>query len=905
MASTTDEHWHLLDALFAAGVRLPATERADWLAALTIAPELREQLEQMLSADAGPDTLSEQIEAAFASELPEPELGSRIGAWRLVEQIGSGGMGSVYRVERVEGGFTQQAALKLIRGFVTAGAVQQLRHERQILADLRHPGIARLLDGGETGQGQPYLVIEHIRGQPITQAADARRLGRRERIRLLVEVARAVQHAHQKLIVHCDIKPANVLLQDDGRPVLLDFGIAALLLPGAAQAAVGGWFTPGYSSPEQRSGKPPSTATDVYALGLLLAELLHRRDPTDGAAARRADRAPDEIDRIVDRACAVIPSERYASAAEFADDLERFLARRPVRAVPQTRRYVFGKWLLRHRIAAVLTAAMLAALLVLGARLVIERDRAIEAERIVAREAQTARASAAFLVDLFRQAEPARSGNRALTAAELVEHGIRRLATDQQIGDEQRATLLVALGTIQYHLGLPNAAAAVMADAIAVARKSGDRRTLADALDVLGRAQIDRGRADDAERLLAEAHALYLQAGEPRRASSAQIYLGIAQNRRGAHADAERTLAAARNAWVVLSGPASPDVLMLDVYQTEVLRETGRETEAIERLERLLPRLESSLSADHPDLFVARGKLVHLLLRVGRRAEAQQVLETLLGDRDRLYAHDSAGTALLHNSLGALYHQQGRVREALEQTEAALAVQRRILGEEDPALAIGLNNIATLYREIGDYQRALPPLRRAVAITEAASQARPAVLALFRQHLGLALLLHGEADAARALLELPIDGDGVQLDAARTMREVYLADWHRRHGTLADARTHLDAALAARSSLPGNDVRVADMVRLAGLLAAADGDRATAVSELQSARSLAVTLRGERTLRIAELDLDLAELALAERDFAEARIRIAAAEAVIDAIAADQAPQRFRLARLVSRLPRD
>ena len=228
---------------------------------------------------------------------PETELdeGDRLGAWRLLQRLGSGGMGAVYLAERADGHFEQRAAIKLIRGVPNAETLAHFARERQILATLQHPDIARLLDGGATPGGQPYLVMEYVEGEPIDVYCNERALPLEARLRLFEEVCGAVQFAHQRLVVHCDLKPSNVLVRADGTPVLLDFGIARALdrQRRAECASRPGYFTPGYASPEQLRGDAVATATDVYSLGLILFELIagrkgaHRRGGSHDRAARR------------------------------------------------------------------------------------------------------------------------------------------------------------------------------------------------------------------------------------------------------------------------------------------------------------------------------------------------------------------------------------------------------------------------------------------------------------------------------------------------------------------------------------------------------------------------------------------------------------------------------------------
>src|SRR5688572_19546791 len=339
--SAVSERWQRLEALFDEALALDPATRAAWLAALDIEDDTRRELAGMLAADqaAPAEGLTTRFGAAIASAAEVPVPGERIGPYRLLREIGSGGVGVVFLAERADDQFHQEVAIKVIRGIATGDAVRQLRHERQILAGFDHPNIARLLDGGATPGGHPYLAMEFIRGAPITEACEKRNVPLKTRIALLAEIARAVHYAHQRLVIHRDIKPANVLLRDDGRPVLLDFGIAKLLDENAQRErlATQPWFTPAYAAPEQRRGGTVSTATDVYALGLLAFELLTDERPildveqcllAPSLAAPEARRPllRGDLDRIVALATEEEPADRYPSADALARDIDRYLA---------------------------------------------------------------------------------------------------------------------------------------------------------------------------------------------------------------------------------------------------------------------------------------------------------------------------------------------------------------------------------------------------------------------------------------------------------------------------------------------------------------------------------------------------------------------------------------------------
>jgi serine/threonine protein kinase/tetratricopeptide (TPR) repeat protein len=405
------ERWERLNQMFHAAVALPVEERANFLAhACSGDPGLRSEVERLVAAHERAGRFIDEPAIApagpwLAGESEPLAAGRRFGPYGVVREIGRGGMGAVYLAERADGQYEQRVALKLIkRGMDTDLVLQRFRAERQILASLDHPNIARLLDGGTTDDGRPYFVMEYIEGQPIDEYADTRRLSIPERLGLFLQVCRAVAYAHQHRVVHRDIKPLNILVTVEGVPKLLDFGIAKVLHPGTDEptATVTGFrlFTPEYASPEQVEGRHATAASDVYSLGVVLYELLTGRSPyrprsrepldvveavrtTDperpSAAVSRAtalaagiprrpglasDRAAatgtgstdrlrrrlrGDLDTIVLTALRKEPARRYPSVLDLADDIQRHSEGLPVRACPDTLRYRAGKFLRRNR----------------------------------------------------------------------------------------------------------------------------------------------------------------------------------------------------------------------------------------------------------------------------------------------------------------------------------------------------------------------------------------------------------------------------------------------------------------------------------------------------------------------------------------------------------------------------
>jgi eukaryotic-like serine/threonine-protein kinase len=386
--------WSEIDRIFKSALDLPDSEQDAWIAReCQVRPELRSEVESLLRAHRAADTFLEPRTHAYQ--------GRRIGPYLLVEEIGAGGMGTVYRARREDQNFQQEVAVKLMRASLEhrPEAVRRFLAERQILAALAHPNIARLLDGGYTSESTPYIVMEYVAGVPITDYCARNGLDLKARLRLFLQLADGVQFAHQHLVIHRDIKPANVLVTADGTPKLLDFGVAKLLDPTAAGPQTTALqLTRDYASPEQLRGKAMTTASDVYSLGVLLYELVARQRPYQ-LADIPLDQAidaictkdppppgtvtpdvPGDLDAIVMKALRKEPESRYASVREFAEDIDRYLGIRPVLARQGSYRYVARKFARRHRFG-VATAAAACIFLAASVALVIRQSQVAQFER--------------------------------------------------------------------------------------------------------------------------------------------------------------------------------------------------------------------------------------------------------------------------------------------------------------------------------------------------------------------------------------------------------------------------------------------------------------------------------------------------------------------------------------------
>jgi serine/threonine protein kinase len=449
----TPQRWERLETVLRGALDREGAGRASYLQqACGDDQELRREVESLLAFEGEAETLiAGAVQAAAAHyQADEPSLaeGERLGVYRIVREIGRGGMGTVYLAERDDQQFQKQVAIKLVtQGMDTAELLRRFRRERQILARLDHPFIARLLDGGSTKDGRPFLVMEYVQGTAITSYSDDHRLGTRQRIELFLKVCSAVQSAHQNLVVHRDLKPGNILVDSEGSPKLLDFGIAKLVGPEDGDdvtMATGGLrlLTPHYASPEQVSGGAITTAADIYVLGVILYELLAgvrphriqgfgttevtravcdeeperpstawRRAAAQGKAGTGPVLKPDELDNIILMAMHKEPARRYASVAEFAADLQRYLDGLPVKAREDTLTYRTRKFIRRHR-ASVAAAMLLVAMLVAGVAV-----STLEARRAERRFEEVRRIAHAVLYDIH---DAIRDLPGSLKARELV-----------------------------------------------------------------------------------------------------------------------------------------------------------------------------------------------------------------------------------------------------------------------------------------------------------------------------------------------------------------------------------------------------------------------------------------------------------------------------------------------------
>jgi serine/threonine-protein kinase len=666
--------------------------------------------------------------------LPEAELqvGDRLGQWQLVERLASGGMGTVFVAERADHLFRQRVAIKLLRGLADAGVANRLAEERRILAELEHPGIARLFDGGTTPGGHPYLVMEYVPGAPLDVQCECERLDLHARVHHCLRVCQAVQAAHQRLVIHCDIKPSNILMRDADSPVLLDFGIAQVLGQGSSDPLA--FCTPAYASPEQLTGASLGVTSDVFSLGILLTELLAcekagrtvaDRDipvslPSElaGDDCRWRNKLHGDLDAIAAKACALSPQARYASVQELMSDLTAWLDCRPVAAVNGGWPYRARRFLRRHAVASSIAAFGLVALVAgLGVALWQGQQARLQRDHALAESAKS-RAVLEFMGGLFELADPQAARGRDVTAGELLERGVQDMRGRFAKQPEVRAELLGAMANARRGLGLYDEALPLAEEAVALADRVGDpalRRNQA-----LQRMRIlhHLGRYKDA---LAALDALApTLAGDGR---EAQLARATADYQRALALQADNQREAARTVYerayrersrLLGPGDRATHEAAMSLVSLHVL---DRRMDDAARLARAtLAQVRRSTSPRDPLRADALGTLAMVLANTGPLAEAEALRREEIALRTEVLGADHPGTAGAINDLASTLFAQRRFDEAADLFRRVLVQRRAKFDPAHPSIATVANNLAICELELGNATRGKPLAEEALRI---------------------------------------------------------------------------------------------------------------------------------------------------------------------------------------------
>ena len=791
--SDATARWARERTLFEDLVDLDPGRCAERLAA-SADPELREAVRELLGLRREAAGFLEQPPKSLAGELlggagdSEDLLPGRIGSYRILRRLGRGGMGDVFLAERADGQFEQRVAVKLLkRGIDSEGIRRRFLQERQVLANLDHPNIARLLDGGTTEEGQPYFVMELVEGEPITEYCRNRSLTPERRLELIATCAEAVAAAHRRLIVHRDIKPSNVLVTQSGQVKLLDFGIAKVLSEeGEATAftrAEERVLTPTYAAPEQILGEPVTTSTDVYALGAVLYELLagappHSRRSVSAAqlasqverettekpsravlaapsgasrdARRLSKRLEGDIDAVVQKALRREPERRYSGGGSMAEDIRRSLAGQRVEARPDTVAYRIRKFVRRHR-AGVVAAAF--TLLALVGGLVATTWQAQRAER----NARRAERVQGFLIDLFQGADPDQSGGEKVTARRLLADGTRRIETELAAEPQVQAALYDAISQIDLSLGALPEAKSLAERALAERRRvlgdadaatSLSRLTLAETLSAMAQEEV-------AERefrsLLPRLTAAYGSDGaETLRAKQALAEV-LVNRTRNDEALALVTQVVASRRRTDPGAKLAASILLLGIVQEN----SSRFDEAEKSYREAAALYEKTLGPDKPRTAEALWSLAELHAFRGQRAEAEKEFERALAIERKALGPRHTQLASTLVDLGSLYMNERRYREADAALVEALGIYRA-LDHPDAADALRILGVSLTSQE--RYAEARQRLEEALSVSRSNLGPAHQVTMTALGNLGEVELRQGHLDLAEKYLEESVAG---------------------------------------------------------------------------------------------------------------------------------------------------
>ncbi|MDR3389377.1 MAG: serine/threonine-protein kinase [Rudaea sp.] len=801
--------WKKLSAALDAILDAPEEQRAALIADHCAGnTEVAAELERLLATHWRAESsgfLDTPLAAAPADLLEktawDPIDSGRFGPYTLLNLIGHGGMGEVYLAERTDGSFEQRVALKLLP-HPTPNMLRRFRKERQILARLEHPHIARLIDGGIGPHEVPYFAMEYVDGTSITTHCVKQGLSVRELLALFLDVCDAVQYAHQNLVVHRDLKPSNVLVTTDSVVKLLDFGIAKILdaSEGRDRQTTVHAFTPDYAAPEQIRGEPVTTATDVYALGVMLYELLAERRPPAGASieptapsivvggdhAVRKRELRGDLDNIVHTALAIEPVHRYPSVEALAADLRRHLDGRPISVSSDSAAYRIAKFVRRNRALVVSASLLLLALIGGLAGTLWQARRAAE-------QSEKAVAVKNFLQSIFAVSDPDVSKGTPMTANTLLDRGAERIEADFATQPDLRAELESTVGSLYASLGDYAKATSFLQKSLAWRKQSPDSPEYANTLLDLADANVSLDRYGIAAPQLREALTLIQRSdGEssPRTAKAMRL-LGNAYTTLARSRDAEplltRALAIDQQAGTMVT--VADDLFSLAGYQVLVHHykaavqlytralETYREMLGDKNSKTITTRSELANSEyfagdlaksmqdsraaaaqsrelfgpDHPVTLNMQRNLGGLLANNGYLDEAEPLLQDALARTRALLGPRHSAVAESLGALVALYFGRGRYDEALAAQREANAIWRETLGENNERLEWGLKDAAVTEQALGRLDDAIADLKAALDLSRTLAGENTVVYADLEQALGKVYLQHGDAEAAEPI----------------------------------------------------------------------------------------------------------------------------------------------------------
>ncbi len=892
--------WQRVKTVFHAAVELKPQRRAGYVAKTCgDDPVIRAEVESLLEAHTDGESFIDPPDFKSVSHFvreskSEAMVGQRVGPYELVRLIGSGGMANVYLAHRVDGQFTRQVAVKLIKqGMDTDELLRRFQRERQTLAGLDHPNIAKLIDGGATEEGRPYLIMEYVEGVPIDQYCDRKSLSIADRLTLFRTVCAAVHYAHQNLVVHRDLKPANILVAYGGVPKLLDFGIAKLLDPDAdLTMSVSGpaairLMTPDYASPEQVMRERISTATDVYSLGIILYELLtgHRPYRLNGHSQRRLEaviceeepqkpstavtlveeiptkddtgsstvtpetvsatrggppesirrRLAGDLDNVVLKAIRKEPHRRYASAQQLSDDIRRHLTGLPVMARKDTAGYRAGKFIKRNKVGA--AAAVLVVLsLVIGLAGTVWQARLVTRERDLA-QANLLRAQAA---ESQAGAEAERAKKEADTSAAVTQFLVELFKVsdpDESLGETITAREILDRGAERIESELQD-----------------QPHIRVELLDTIGKVYQNLGAYDRAAGFLQEALALSRRhLGDSLETATRLNDLAVLRQAQGDYPAAEALHQEAYAMWRKLLPEDHVDLAISLSNLGSLARDQGDFDKAERLLSQALEIRREAYGEEHERVVASLNNLSGVQYAKGDYAAAEQSLREVLRLSRKINGNVSTNVARFVSNLGLVLHMRGAYDAAEAYYQEAYTTRRTLLGPGHPDVANSLNNLGGLHMDKGDPVSAEPFFRQALEIYQAMNGDAHPSTANALNNLGLSLRRQQRFEDAQPLLQ----------EALNQRRRVYpaghpaiskslleLGELFRQTGKLEEAEGMIRESLQIRlNSLPSGHWLIAEAKSVLGGCLASRGRFSEAEPFLVESYPVISAARGEHNSR--------------------------------------------------------
>ncbi|MDJ0657249.1 MAG: serine/threonine-protein kinase [Xanthomonadales bacterium] len=864
----SDLRWEKLWSLFHQLSALPGQQRQQQLEQLQQDdPDMAAELRDLLAAHDQDSPLDQRPERLFGLALDLE--GRMVGPYRLGRELGRGGMGAVYLGERADGAYQQTVAVKFVARHRDGDARSRFLQERDVLARLEHPLISRLIDGGETDDGIPFLVMEWVDGVPVDEFCRALSLD--QRLRLFQKICQAVHYAHQNLVVHRDLKPGNVLVTSRGEPKLLDFGIAKSLDQDHGITLTGMQMTPDYASPEQVSGKPVTTASDVYALGVMLCQVLTGRRPFDfeqsslariveqichdepplisslAGDRRLGDQLAGDLDAVVVKAMQKAPTQRYPSAQALSDDIGRFLNSEPIVARAPGRWYRVSKFARRHRTGVAVSTLAAVSLLTLSGFLYFQGQQ-LEAA-LVESERQTERSRAAFdfLSDLLLEADPEQNQGQPLTVAQVLDQGAQGIA--ERFADEPtlRTELAQTVGMIYMHLGDNDSAEVFFEQALETAAGA-DRAASLSGLALVADVREEDQRAEAFQR---EAIALLEESGDLVARAKAQMKLAAILQSQSRLAEAQQVLEQALAVPAVDAASAASARIRLGALRWG----QGHIEDAAGQYELALDTFVSEFGERHHQTARAHYALASAYHALGQYELGQDHIRTALSIQQELYGQRHPHVAQALDLKGALHYDSGDSRSALDTALQSLGIKREIYSEPGP-LVRTYNNLALAEHDLGLFDRAEQHYRQALDINVNLRGENHQLVASNRSNLGLLMMDQSRPGDALDMLEA----------AHRVHQSLYRPDHpsagfsfhllgraYYMQGRLDLARQHLDAAVEIRRKMRnGRHPQLADSLLWLSRLLRAQGDTAGAAAAAQQAYGIRRESLNDGDWRLAE-----------------------------------------------------